>query len=137
MLRTGGCLTVEEEFPITKACSPTQEVWAEKWRILKAATILTGVLPYTEFAPATLADLCRLAGFDEIEWTAEMHLLQGGGALDFFQRRLDRLLPQLPNDRLRAGFAERAADHRATASRIGGMEIPFYRLTARAAPSGD
>lgn len=44
-LKPGGWLFIEEEFPLGQASSPTQAVWAEKWRILKAALILTMFLP--------------------------------------------------------------------------------------------
>lgn len=133
VLKSGGRLLIEEEFPIDTVDTPIQEVWAEKWRILKSATILTGRFPYTEFSPSTLAALCRLVGFEEIEWMAETERYQGVAALDFFQRRLERLLPQLPNDNLRTGFRQWAMELREKAVQVGGMEIPFYRLTARKA----
>ncbi len=106
MLRPGGWLFVEEEFPIDQAATPPQEVWAEKWRLLKAATVAGGGSPYTEFHPQDLADLCRLAGLGGVEWSADKTIYQGAGILDFFQARLERLLPRLPNDVLRAGFAK-------------------------------
>lgn len=133
VVKPGGRLFIEEEFPIDKVDTPTQEVWAEKWRILKSVTMLTGSFPYTEFSPATLVALCRLVGFEAIEWTAETERYQSAAALDFFQRRLERLLPQLPNDNLRIGFLQWAMELREKAVQIGGMEIPFYRLTARKA----
>lgn len=131
VLKPGGRLFIEEEFPIDKVDTSIQEVWAEKWRILKSVTMLTGSFPYTEFSPATLAALCRLVGFEEVEWAAETERYQGVEALDFFQQRLERLLPQLPNDNLRTGFRQWAVELREKAVQVGGMEIPFYRLTAR------
>jgi hypothetical protein len=44
---------------------------------------------------------------------------------------LDALLPKLPNDALRAGFSRMAVDLTEQARQLGGMEIPYYRLTAR------
>lgn len=130
VLRPGGRLFIEEEFPTSQAGTATQEVWAQKWRLLKAATILAGGFPFSEFAPDTLAQMCRIVGFD-VSWQADAEFIGGANVLDFFQRRLDRLLAALPDDTLRAGFARLAAELHEQARQAGGMEIPFYRLSAR------
>jgi hypothetical protein len=131
VLKPGGKLFVEEEFPIDRAETPGQEVWAAKWRLLKAATILNGGFPYAEFSPEDLAGMCRLAGFERIEWAADLFAYRGGDVLSFFRARLERLLPELPDDDLRAGFARCAAELQEKAARVGGMEVPFYRLAAQ------
>jgi len=131
VLKPGGWLLIEEEFPISKMDTPTQEVWAEKWRILKSATMLVGGFPYTEFSPNTLAALCQLVGFEDVQWEADTNLLSSPTVLEFFQRRLEILLPWLPNDNLRTAFVQMASELQEKAVQAGGMEIPFYRLTAR------
>src|SRR5574341_288043 len=55
VLKPHGVLFVEEEFPVDQAASARQDVWAQKWRILKAATTLAGGFPSTEFDPRVLA----------------------------------------------------------------------------------
>jgi ubiquinone/menaquinone biosynthesis C-methylase UbiE len=131
VLKAGGKLFVEEEFPIGRRDTLAQEIWAEKWRILKSAMILAGKFPYNEIAPETLEGLCRIAGFEDVQWTAHAETFRGAGILDFFQKRLNALLPELSNESLRAGFTELAANLRDKAVQVGGMEVPFYRLTAR------
>lgn len=131
VLKVGGKLFVEEEFPIGERDNPAEAIWAEKWRILKAAMALAGKQPYNEIAPELLEDLCRLAGFAQVSWTAHSETSRDPGVLDFFQKRLDALLPELANDNLRNGFAELAAKLRAKALQTGGMTVPFYRLTAQ------
>lgn len=130
VLKPGGKLYVEEEFPLEMAQTAAQEVWAEKWRILKAAQILTGRLPYNELAPEVLAGLCCLAGFEHVRWEAHAAVYPGEDALDFFRARLDSWMAQLPSDRMRDGFAESAAKLSAKAAQINGMEVPYYRLVA-------
>ena len=85
---------------------------------------------YTEFSPDTLAALCRLVGFEGIRWTADTEVYGGAEALGFFQRRLEALLPALPNEALRVGFEQLTSALREKAIRVGGMEIPLYRLAA-------
>lgn len=131
VLKVDGKLFVEEEFPVCKQDMPAQEIWAEKWRILKSATMLAGRFPYNEIAPEILAGLCRLAGFEEARWTAHTETYRDDRVLDFFQQRLDALLPQLPNEALRAGFTEWASMLHSKAVQVGAMEVPFYRLTAQ------
>ena len=130
VLRPGGTLFIEEEFPISKQDTPSQEIWAEKWRILKAGMILAGQAPYNEFAPEILVELCRLAGFEPVEWTEHTEMFKDPRVLEFFQRRLDPLLEELPLESLRAGFSEMAKNLKKDAIQAGGMEIPFYRLVA-------
>jgi SAM-dependent methyltransferase len=131
VLAAGGKLWIEEEFPVEKRETPAQAVWAQKWRILKAAQILAGRSPYHEIAPDVLEGLCRLAGFGDIQWIAYREMIDGVEALDFFQKRLEALLPELQGEKLAAGFGELAARLRDEAAQAGGMEIPYYRLTAR------
>jgi ubiquinone/menaquinone biosynthesis C-methylase UbiE len=131
VLRPGGWVSIEEEFPIQSANTPQQEVWAEKWRILKAAAILTGGIPYSEFYPQTLANLCRLAGFATVTWEEDLAKYQGDDVLSFFQKRLSRLLPDLPNPALQTGFESWANALQARAQQLGGMEAPIYRLVAQ------
>ncbi len=129
VLKPGGRLFIEEEFPINEAVIPAQEIWAIKWRVLKSATVLAGGFPFAEFFPDTLSALCRLVGFENVEWTNHAERISDPNALDFFQRRLNALLPKLPNDDLRAGFRRMATDLQEQARQLG-MEIPYYRLTA-------
>ncbi|MBN2385764.1 MAG: class I SAM-dependent methyltransferase [Anaerolineales bacterium] len=129
-LRTRGEIFIEEEFPIDVAANPAQKVWAEKWRLLKAATELTGGAPFHEFAPEELAELVRRVGFINIQWAADSSFLPEPHALQFFHARLERLMAAFPSPRLRDGFASSAVVLDEMASRAGGMEIPFYRLTA-------
>jgi hypothetical protein len=124
VLKTGGKLWLEEEFPIENQENPAQAIWAEKWRILRAVQILTGGLPYQESAPKILAELCRMAGFVAVQWTAHTQVYPPA-ALDFFQKRLESLLPELSNTGLRLGFMERARELHQQAVLVGSMEVPF------------
>jgi hypothetical protein len=93
--------------------------------------ILVGQSPYNEIAPADLADLCRLVGFKNIDWTEEIETYPNTDVLDFFQKRLDSLLKEIPDENIRIVFAEMATKLRIKAIQFGGMEIPYYRLVAQ------
>jgi len=131
VLKSNGKLFIEEEFPISKHDTLAQEVWAEKWRVLKSSMILARQSIFNEIAPEVLESLCFLAGFEKIEWTSHSELYTNIEVLDFFQKRLNTLLKEMPNENLRAGFSEMAVNLRNKAMQAGGMEIPFYRLVAQ------
>jgi len=131
VLRAGGKLFVEEEFPIDKIDNPAQGIWAEKWRILKVATILRGGFPYNELQPETLAEMCRAARFEDIQWSASTTFFQGVDSLNYFHTRLKRLLQDIPNPHLKQGLLELASELNQKVAQTGGMEIPYYRLCAR------
>jgi SAM-dependent methyltransferase len=130
VLRTGGEIFIEEEFPIDAAVTPAQKVWAEKWRILKAAILITGGTPFHEFAPEGLAELVRRVGFVNIQWAADTSFLPEPHSLQFFHARLEDLMAAFPSPRLQEGFAAEAAALSEMAARAGGMEMPYYHLTA-------
>jgi SAM-dependent methyltransferase len=131
VMKTGGKLFIEEEFPPHEQDSYVFEIWAEKWRILRSSMILAGKAIFNEIAPDILEDLCYLVGFEQVVWTAHTEFYQGDDVLDFFDKRLDCLMKEMPKEKLRAGFAEMAASLDSKAVQYGGMEVPFYRLTAQ------
>jgi len=136
VLRAGGKLFVEEEYPIDKKDNPAQGIWSDKWRILKVATILRGGFPYNELQPEALAEICRAAGFEDIKWSAYTSFLAGVNSLDFFHTRLKRLLQDIPNPHLKQGLLELASDLNQKVAQTGGMEIPYYQLCARKGLNG-
>jgi ubiquinone/menaquinone biosynthesis C-methylase UbiE len=131
VLKSNGKLFVDDEFPPNKQDSFLRDIWAEKWRILKSSMILTGQSIFNEISPEVLENLCYLAGFNKVEWTAKSEIYRGGEVLNFFQQRLDKLLKEMPNENLRAGFTEMAVNLQSKAAQAGGMEVPFYRLVAQ------
>jgi SAM-dependent methyltransferase len=131
VIKPGGWLSVEEEFPICLAANPRQAVWAEKWRILRAIERLSGRTPYEEFSPENLADLCQMAGFQDTAWQPGISELPVPGALDFFFARIESWLPLMTEPVTAADFRNQAAALAVQLDRAGGMEIPYYRLRAR------
>lgn len=130
VLKLGGELFVEEEWPIEFAETPAQQVWAEKWRILKAALLVAGEHILHEFEPESLGKLALATGLSGVEWEKDTSLFSGLDMLRFFHTRLERLMPRFPNEALRSGFQEWAASLDEKVKLAGGMEIPFYRLHA-------
>jgi len=131
VLKPGGKLFVEDEFPISSQDKILRQLWIEKWSILKSSMILAGQSPFNEISPELLTDLCYLAGFERVSWVTGSAFYPHDQFLDFFQRRLDTILQAIPNENLRAGYMEMALNLRLKATQVGGLEVPFYRLVAQ------
>ncbi len=130
VVKPGGELFIEEEFPIELAKTPRQGGWAEKWQILKSALLIAGEKHFHEFTPENLKELCFAAGFTGVEWQSDASLLSGMDVLSFFHIRLERMVKHFPNAALQTGFREWATALVEKMKVTGGMEIPFYRLHA-------
>jgi ubiquinone/menaquinone biosynthesis C-methylase UbiE len=131
VMQDRGKLFVEEEYPIDKKDNPAQEIWSDKWRILKTASILSGGIPYNELQPETLAEICRVMGYKAVQWTSATTFYPGVESLDFFQARLKKYLRNIPNLQVNQGLNELASGLVQRAAQTGGMEIPYYCLSAR------
>jgi SAM-dependent methyltransferase len=131
VLKPGGKLFVEgEEFPIYMCSAPSQEIWVDKWRLLKAGMLLTNQLPYNEIAPKKLLQIGEIVGFSHIRWTRHTSSYPATEALDFVRRRLSSIIPALPNDELREGFIHMMNVVERKMKTINEMEAPFYKMAA-------
>lgn len=130
VLKDGGVLYIDEEFPITRAANPKQEIWAKKWRILKAVLNLLGVGTFNEIEPNVLQKILSMIGFSQLEWEPGYHVIEGSDSLEFFQHRLKKFLDLITNEKLGQGINEMASDLQKEMENVGGMEIPIYKFRA-------
>lgn len=131
VLRPGGHLHIEEEYPITAASSPPQNIWAVTWRILKSVVVLVERrMPTAEYEPDVLCAICESLGFEDV--TAESRSrMDSARWLHPRIHMLKQRLPGLPNENLRAGFVELMQELQQRADKVGRVEIPVYQVSAR------
>jgi ubiquinone/menaquinone biosynthesis C-methylase UbiE len=130
VLKPGGVLFVEEEYPITTAKGLEQEIWAEKWRILKAASVIAGELPFQEIAPEILSKICDTHGFTSCMWEADGTTFADSDVLQFFQARLNRFMAGFPCAELIEGFRAWKRGLIQKYQQVGSMKVPYYRFRA-------
>lgn len=130
VLKPGSKLLIEEEHPIIKRENEAQQIWSDKWRILKAALFLSGKFPYTEYSPEILADICLMAGFKNVTWESFSTSYEDKETLTFFWHRLKSYLHLVPNENLRNGLSIMADELQHRFERIGRMEVPYYSMIA-------
>jgi len=131
VLKPGGKLFVEEEFPISEASGPAQQSWSLIWRVLKSAFILIKQKPPTnEYHPKVLARICEITGFTDIKWEASIRV-NDLSWLDIRLKIIESIMPDFPSPQLGKMFAHLANDILNRARKIGTVEIPIYSLSAR------
>lgn len=131
VLKPGGKLFVEEEFPIYEASGPAQQGWARMWRVLKSALVLIQQrLPALEYHPEVLAGILEITGFTDIQWDASVRT----HGLDWLEPRLammEKYMPGFPSPQVGKMFMHMANGVRNQAIEAGQVEIPVYMLSAR------
>jgi SAM-dependent methyltransferase len=68
VLKEGGRLVVDEEFPLPRAARADEEVQVMRWQLYKATAELIGEGHYTEIHPEQLEFAASVVGFRDIEW---------------------------------------------------------------------
>ena len=131
VLKPGGHLYIEEELPINLTKNEAQDIFRFKWEILRSLEYLLGQMTYREFEPEILDKLCQISGFQDININESSEFYDGVDSLEFFERRVNNYLRQLDNIHLDQGFAKLVNEIKAKVQQTGGMEIPYYTLTAR------
>ena len=130
VLKTGGLLYIEEEFPINNIVNKMEEIWSLKWKLLKSCTTLLGKDTYNEIEPEVLKKILDILHFNQIEYITNSYILSGENCLDFFMLRLNKYIKEIKNENYINYLEEMSTILKRKASEAGGMEIPSYTLTA-------
>lgn len=131
VLKPGGGLYLEEELPQYMAANPAQNVWAEKWQLIKAAQVISGARPFNEYQPDVLESLTEACGFEEIEVSDEVSTWPVLGWMDFFRSRFDHLLKGIGNKTMVGALKDAADQFSIKAQQVGYMETPYIILIAK------
>ena len=131
VLKPGGKLFLEEEFPIYQASGAAQQSWSLIWRVLKSAFILVKQKsPTNEYDPNVLCKICEITGFTDIKWesSVRMHDISW---LDIRLKIIESIMPSFPSPQVGKMFMHLANQVRNKAENRGKVEIPVYSLSAR------
>ena len=130
VLKPGGELFIREELPIYMAANPAQQIWQEKWAILRALQLLTGNKPWQEYQPDVLQALVEIIGFKDVDYEDQLSVHTNPNTLDFFSRRAEMLLAELHPAEFSDAFQTRISSLHAAFKQVGMMEVPWYELRA-------
>ncbi|AWZ48619.1 hypothetical protein C3495_07220 [Clostridiaceae bacterium 14S0207] len=130
VLKVGGKLYIEEEYPITDINNPMQEVWAKKWRLLKSVNMFLGELPYNEIEPEILKDILEILEFKDVKVESSPERILGEDCLEFFNYRFKILLNRMKNLEIIQGLIKEEENLQDFVKKTKGMEIPVYKIMA-------
>lgn len=130
VLKPGGKVFIEEEFPISAASGPAQQAWARMWRVFKSALMFIQKRPpSSEYQPEVLRRVFETIGFTDVEWEASVRT----HGLDWLEPRitqLEKYMPGYPSPQIGQMYIHLAKDIRSQAQESGKIEIPIYSLSA-------
>lgn len=130
VLKTGGELHIEEEFPINHIENEMQEIWSKKWKVLKSCTSLLGEGVYNEMDPEVLKNILIILGFKNIKYKNSVSKFSGENCLDFFNLRLNKYLKRFENKTYVKAMEDITAILNESVKKSQGMEIPSYYISA-------
>lgn len=131
VLKPGGILYIEEEYPINMTDNNMQQIWSRKWQLLRSLNALLGELSFNEIAPENLKNILTILDFKDIQYENEACKMIREDCLEFFDYRFNLSLDKLNNIDLAEEFKKEGQVLKDNAQKAGGMEIPTYRITAR------
>lgn len=131
LLKSGGILLIEEEYPIDSAKTENQLIWADKWRMIKTALISSGNLPFNEMHPDNLVRILSLLSFNEIEQEDGFNMLHHSEILPLFEYQITGSISSSRDSHLKKGLIKWAGKIKKKIEQLEFMEIPYYRLSAK------
>lgn len=131
VVKHGGWLLIDDEYPLPKASTPKEEVQVKRWQTYKALAELVEGDHYTEIYPEELEFAAKFTGFKDVEWKK----FEGGPlseeVMNEWSELMSNLLNEIDNKDLRIAFkklVERIQDE----YRIhGGVFPPYYVIRMR------
>lgn len=130
ILKEGGRIVIEEDFPHPTKPKQEHKVWTLKWTIERSLQHLCNISHFREISPENLSFALRLLGFNHIEWK----LFEGGRlgehSLDWFDQRAHRYAELLENPVLNRGFVSEIDKLKAELDLHESKFLDFYVLHA-------
>ena len=130
LLKPGGILLIEEEYPIDCASSENQMIWADKWRMIKTALVSSGNLPFNEIHPDLLSNILKILAFDDIKHEEGLNMLHHSEILPLFDHQIQGCFMSSKDNPLQKGLLKWADRIKKKIRKLEFMEIPYFRLSA-------
>lgn len=109
VLKKGGWLIVDDEYPLLKASKPEEEVQVKRWQTYKSMAELVDGEHYTEIYPEELEFAAKVVGFKD----TELKKFEGGPlseeAMNEWREEMPKLISKIDDEDLKRAF-QRATD---------------------------
>jgi SAM-dependent methyltransferase len=106
ILKKGGWLVIDDEYPLSKASKPEEQVQVMRWQTYKAVAELVDGEHYTEIFPEELEFAARLVGFKDFE----LQRFEGGvpsrEVMEEWREIMPELIAKIGDEDLKAAFSK-------------------------------
>lgn len=126
ILKKGGWLIIDDEYPLPKASKPEQEVQVKRWQTYKAVAELVNGEHYTEIYPEELEFAAKLVGFKNVE----LKKFEGGPlseeAMNEWKEEMPGLINEIEDEDLKMAFKKIVERIWKRYKEQGGIFPPYY-----------
>jgi SAM-dependent methyltransferase len=126
ILKKGGWLIIDDEYPLPKASKPEQEVQVKRWQTYKAIAELVNGEHYTEIYPEELEFAAKLVGFKNVE----LKKFEGGPlseeAMNEWKEEMPGLINEIEDEDLKTAFRKIVERIWKRYKEQGGIFPPYY-----------
>jgi SAM-dependent methyltransferase len=131
ILKKGGWLIIDDEYPLPKASKPEEAVQVKRWQTYKSIAELVDGEHYTEIYPEELEFAAKLVGFKNIEFKR----FEGGSlskeAMNEWREEMPKLIDKLDDADLKVAFQKTTDRIWKTYKEQGGSFPQIYVMRMR------
>lgn len=131
VIKKGGWLLIDEEYPLPKVLTPKEEVQVKRWQTYKALAELVEGGHYTEIFPEELEFTAKFAGFKDVEWKR----FEGGPlseeVMNEWSEAISKMIHEIDDDDLKAAFRKVVDRISEEFKNHGGVFPPYYVMRMR------
>ncbi len=126
VLKKGGWLIIDDEYPLPKASNPEEEVQVKRWQTYKSIAELVEGEHYTEIYPEELAFAAGLVGFKD----TELKKFEGGPlseeAMIEWREEMPEMINEIDDEDLKVAFQKSTERTWKTYKEQGAKFPPYY-----------
>ena len=126
VLKKGGWLIIDDEYPLPKASRPEEEVQVKRWQTYKSIAELVEGEHYTEIFPEELEFVAKLVGFKDME----LKKFEGGPlseeAMNEWREVMPEMINEIDDEDLRVAFRKATERTWQTYKEQGGIFPSYY-----------
>lgn len=131
VVKQGGWLLIDDEYPLPKASTPKEEVQVKRWQTYKALAELIEGDHYMEIYPEELEFAAKFTGFKNVEWKR----FKGGPlseeVMNEWSEAMSKMLNELADEGLKIAFGKVVERIWEEYLNHGGVFPPYFVMRMR------
>ncbi len=131
VIKKGGWLLIDDEYPLPKATTPEEEVQVKRWQTYKSLAELVEGEHYTEIYPEELEFATKFIGFKDVEWKRFEGAPLSQEVMNEWNEAISKMLNEKDDKDLKVAF-KKVVERISEEFKIhGGVFPPYYVMRMR------